>query len=165
MLDVREHLQGDGQLCLDVAIVGVCHGTWVLVVLVEGPAPQVMDCETEDDHLEGFGGRVVVLRFNYFSNFGPDESGPVRTVNMLTALTGILRRIEDGETTSDIEVFHVHFAGDPPNFPPDLQLKAPYLLAKDTAPCELQNIPKSRTQPGTPPRGATSGISVVYTGW
>lgn len=112
-----------------------------------------------------FGGRVVVLRFNYFSNFGPDESGHVRTLNMLIALTGILRRIEDGETASDIEVFHVHFAGDPPNFPPDLQLKAPYLLTKDPAPRELQNIPQSRTQPGTPPRGATSGVNVVYTGW
>ena len=43
MLDVREHLWGDGQLCLDVAIVGVCHGARVLVVLVEGPASQVMD--------------------------------------------------------------------------------------------------------------------------
>lgn len=112
-----------------------------------------------------FGGRVVVLRFNYFSNFGPDESGHVRTLNMLIALTGILRRIEDGETASDIEVFHVHFTGDPPNFPPDLQLKAPYLLAKDPAPRELQNIPQSRTQPGTPPCGATSGVNVVYTGW
>ena len=29
------------------------HGARVLVVLVEGPAPQVMDAEAEYDHLEG----------------------------------------------------------------------------------------------------------------
>ena len=50
MLDVREHLLGDG---LDVAIVSVCHGARVLVVLVEGLAPQKMDTETEYNHLEG----------------------------------------------------------------------------------------------------------------
>jgi len=53
MLQVREHLEGDRQLGLDVTIIGVCYGARVLVVLVEGPAPQVMDSETEDYHLEG----------------------------------------------------------------------------------------------------------------
>ena len=32
---------------------GVCHGARILVVLVEGLSPQVMDAETEYDHLEG----------------------------------------------------------------------------------------------------------------
>ena len=40
MLDVRENLEGDGQLGFDVAIISVRHSACVLVVLVEGAAPQ-----------------------------------------------------------------------------------------------------------------------------
>ena len=39
MLDVREHLEGDGQLGFDGAIISVRHSACVLVVLVEGAAP------------------------------------------------------------------------------------------------------------------------------
>ncbi len=52
ILDVREHLYGDGQFGFDVAVISVRYGARVLVVLVEGPAPQVMDAESEHGHLE-----------------------------------------------------------------------------------------------------------------
>jgi hypothetical protein len=39
LLDVREHLQRDGQLSFDVAIISVRYSAGVLVVLGEGPAP------------------------------------------------------------------------------------------------------------------------------
>ena len=51
MLDVREHLEGDGQLGFD-AIISVHHSTCVLVVLIEGAAPQMMNRHSKDDHLE-----------------------------------------------------------------------------------------------------------------
>ena len=57
LLDVREHLQRDGQLGFDVAIIAiisVCYSAGVLVVIGEGPAPEVMNRETKHDHLEGF---------------------------------------------------------------------------------------------------------------
>jgi hypothetical protein len=42
VLQVREHLEGDRQLGLDVIIVGVSHSACVLVVLGESAAPQMM---------------------------------------------------------------------------------------------------------------------------
>ncbi len=45
MLYVREHLEGDGQLGFYAAIISVCHSACVLVVRVEGPAPEVMSAE------------------------------------------------------------------------------------------------------------------------
>jgi len=52
MLYVREHLEGDGQLGFDVAIISVQHSPCVLVVLVQGPATEVVHAEAEHDHLE-----------------------------------------------------------------------------------------------------------------
>ena len=51
-LDVREHLERDGELGLDVTVIGVCYRAGVLVVLVEGASPEVMDSEAKDKHLE-----------------------------------------------------------------------------------------------------------------
>ncbi len=51
MLDVREHLEGHGQLGFD-AIISVRHSACVLVVLVEGAAPQMMNRQTKDYQLE-----------------------------------------------------------------------------------------------------------------
>ena len=51
MLDVREHLEGDGQLGFD-AIISVHHSACVLVVLIEGAAPQMMNRHSKDDHRE-----------------------------------------------------------------------------------------------------------------
>ena len=52
-LDVREHLERNGELGLDVTVVGVGYCAGVLVVLVEGAPPEVMDGQAERDHLEG----------------------------------------------------------------------------------------------------------------
>jgi hypothetical protein len=52
-LDVREHLERNGELGLDVTVIGVCYCAGVLVVLVEGATPEVMDGEAKDNHLEG----------------------------------------------------------------------------------------------------------------
>ena len=51
MLDVREHLEGHGQLGID-AIISVRQSACVLVVLVEGAAPQMMNRQTRDYQLE-----------------------------------------------------------------------------------------------------------------
>ena len=51
MLDVREHLEGHGQLGID-AIISVRQSACVLVVLVEGAAPQMMNRQTKDYQLE-----------------------------------------------------------------------------------------------------------------
>ncbi len=53
MLDVREHLERNRELGLDVTVVGVGYCAGVLVVLVEGAPPEVMDGQAERDHLEG----------------------------------------------------------------------------------------------------------------
>ena len=50
-LDVREHLERNGELGLDVTVIGVGYCAGVLVVLVEGAPPEVMDGEAKDDHL------------------------------------------------------------------------------------------------------------------
>ena len=52
VLQVREHLEGDRQLGLDVTVVGVSHSACVLVVLGESAGPQMMNRQAEHDHLE-----------------------------------------------------------------------------------------------------------------
>jgi hypothetical protein len=52
-LDVREHFERNGELGLDVIVISVGYCAGVLVVLVEGAPPEVMDGEAKDDHFEG----------------------------------------------------------------------------------------------------------------
>jgi hypothetical protein len=51
MLDIQKNLEGNTELHLDVAIIGVCHHAGILV-LIEGHSPEVMDVEAEHNHLE-----------------------------------------------------------------------------------------------------------------
>jgi len=51
MLDIRKNLEGNTELHLDVAIIGVCHRAGTLV-LMESHSPEVMDVEAEHNHLE-----------------------------------------------------------------------------------------------------------------
>ncbi len=52
-LDVREYPEHNRELVLDVTVICVGYCAGVLVVLVEGAPPYVMDGEAKDDHLEG----------------------------------------------------------------------------------------------------------------
>jgi len=52
-LDVREHLERNRELVLDVTVISVGYCAGILVVLVEGAPPEVMDGQAERDHLEG----------------------------------------------------------------------------------------------------------------
>jgi hypothetical protein len=51
--DVREYLERNGELGLDVTVVGVCYCAGILVVLGEGAPRNMMYAETKHDHLEG----------------------------------------------------------------------------------------------------------------
>ena len=46
-LDVRKHLERNGELGLDVTVVGVGYCAGVLVVLVEGAPPEMMEGEAK----------------------------------------------------------------------------------------------------------------------
>lgn len=52
LLKVRENLERDTEFRLDVAVIGVCDCTCILLVLRERPAPQVVDAQAENNHFE-----------------------------------------------------------------------------------------------------------------
>jgi len=134
-----------------------------------------------------FGGPVFVLRWK--AGDAAARAGDfARAVELMTAVTGSLNRIDDGENVGDrnchLEVLHIGYGEEAANFPAGLRLREEYMGGKAAAPAPQSEKPAwmqgSRPsepaavaerpawmqgfQPSEPPPGAEKGHSYVFTG-
>jgi len=116
--------------------------------------------------LRHFGGPVFVLRWNPWQ--GAARAGDAaRAVELMTAVTGSLNRIDDGENVGEgncqLEVLHMGYGGEAANFPAGLRLREEYLGGTAAAGAERPAWMRG-FQPSEPPPGAEKGHSYVFTG-